>query len=127
MIRVTKDWYERTVVDDWTGHSTARNIPTCKDIDEFCKSFHQDIIRQVTKGQGLYFGYECERFVDNHIPTPNVETRMSVERKYQQTKLWYKKQKLNEAIKIINDAIGFEETKNIIQSIRHKVSWLSQT
>lgn len=45
----------------------AQMWPTVDEFNEVMRHEDNDTIKQILRGEGLYFGYECERFADNKI------------------------------------------------------------
>lgn len=48
---------------------SAQAIPTVDEVDNTLSFMYADTVLQILRGQGLYFGYECERFCENEIPS----------------------------------------------------------
>ena len=48
------------------GHSAAM-IPTIDEVLDFQEPFNRDLVKQITSGQGLYFGPEVDSYVDNSV------------------------------------------------------------
>ena len=44
------------------------NIPTLDELREATAAATADTIRQIVKGQGIFYGYEVERDIDNSLP-----------------------------------------------------------
>jgi len=111
MIRVIDGWYESYPdYDDSETFPNARQIPTVYECDAFSAATHQDIIRQLTSGQGLYYGYECERFVDNRIREVSDYGRMQ-----ESKKSWKRQYELNKLIKGLTILVGYNWTQRILK------------
>lgn len=69
-------------------HLYATAVPTVDEIEDIISPMTADTVLQILRGQGIYWGWECERHVDNEIPTMKGKERSKINREVKKSNKW---------------------------------------
>jgi hypothetical protein len=76
MLKFKGHYDEHPTKDDFDNYKRVNNaysIPTVDDVYEVIAPMISDTVLQILKGQGIYWGYECETHSDNEIHIAKID------------------------------------------------------
>ena len=107
------DYIDRFPEKDRNTTYNARSIPTVDEVEEITAAMTADTVLQILKGQGIYYGYECEKYSDNEIRIIDTSKIVSDVRSEESKAQFERQAKENHKAEIFNNMVHRLKAKAI--------------